>query len=70
MAHPFTKQFEKALRESTPMDNKLSDAAEALLEKGYDRDEVKGVLESLRAGRIDDGETLIIDEALIAFDED
>lgn len=67
MAHPFAKMLEKALKESTPLDNRVLGKAEELVEKGYSGKEVAQVLRQLRFGRIDDDETEIIDEALEEF---
>lgn len=64
MAHPFTKQFEKALSKSTLEENLVLKEAQKILAKGYREAEVFGVLEKLMSGRIDDAEVEIIADAL------
>lgn len=65
MAHPFTRQLEKALAESTEFDNLVLEEAEKLIKKGYSASEIHGVLVVLGKGRIDDTETAIVDEAIV-----
>lgn len=64
MAHPFTRQFEKALHESSEFENLVLVEAEKLIKKGYRATEIHGVLVALGKGRIDDTETAIVDEAI------
>jgi hypothetical protein len=62
MAHPFQKIFLRALAESTPTDNRLLHETEKLLEKGYSRHEVCGVLTRLEASLLDDTERSLCTE--------
>ncbi len=64
MAHPFTRQFEKALGASTEFENLVLAEAEKLIKKGYRAEEIHGVLVSLGKGRIDDAETALVEEAM------
>lgn len=70
MAHPFESLFEKALARSTPEDNGVLNTAERLLEKGYARAEVVGVLKKMHQGRIDEREASFIHEAVETLEED
>ncbi|HEX4799532.1 MAG TPA: hypothetical protein VFV22_03340 [Candidatus Paceibacterota bacterium] len=70
MAHPFVALFEKTLRKSTPEDNQLLKKAQEIVDKGYHRDEVGRVLDSMRSGRLDDDEIRIIDLALCVIREE
>lgn len=63
MTHPFTKQFERALKKSTVDENGVLTEARKLLEKGYRIEEIDSVLKELSFGRIDDRECYIIEEA-------
>lgn len=64
MAHPFTKFLEAAVAKSTAHENMVLMEAQKLIEKGYRNEEICGVLQKMAKGRIDDGETEIIQEAL------
>jgi len=67
MAHPFSKMFDAALRKSTLEDNVVLEVAEKLKAKGYRPEEIYTVLEKLRVGLIDDGESEIVSEAAEEF---
>jgi len=70
MAHPFSKMFEKALKKSSSEENFVLHEAEKLRAKGYSVGEIMKVLEGCRAGRIDDTETEIVEEAIEEFARD
>jgi hypothetical protein len=67
MAHPFSKMFEKALKKSSSEENFVLHEAKKLRAKGYRVEEIMAVLEGCKAGRIDDAETEIVEEALEEF---
>lgn len=64
MYHSFTKMLENALKKSTEMDSQVLPEARKILVKGYREEEVVGLLQRMRTGRIDDGEVALIDEAI------
>lgn len=64
MARSFTRMLENALKKSTDTDNQVLLEAQRILAKGYREEEVLGLLRSMRTGRIDDDEIIIIDEAI------
>lgn len=70
MTHPFTKQFERALKKSTVDENGVLTEARKLLEKGYRIEEIRSVLKELNFGRIDDSECAVIQEAVEKLEED
>ena len=70
MAHPFTKQFEKALSKSTLADNLVLAEAEKIRAKGYSEAEIVRVLNALGSGRIDDAETEIVADAIESFTDE
>jgi predicted Zn-ribbon and HTH transcriptional regulator len=63
MSHPFEKLFEKTLKKSTNDDNLVLKEATKLLEKGYKRNEVCGVLSKLEKSLIDENLETIVREA-------
>jgi hypothetical protein len=67
MAHPFTKMFDTALRNSTDLDNRVLDEAEKLLKKGYQASEIYTVLVKLQKSLIDKTEAVIVAEAVEEF---
>lgn len=64
MAHPFISLFEKELRKSTLEHNHLLTRVDEICNRGYRKEEVVGVLETMCRGRLDDGEVGIIEEVL------
>lgn len=67
MAHPFTKMFDTALRNSTELDNRVLLEAEKLLKKGYAPSEIYTVLVKLQKSLIDKVEAAIVAEAVEEF---
>lgn len=67
MAHPFTKMFDTALRNSTELDNRVLFEAEKLLKKGYAPLEIYTVLVKLQKSLIDKVEAAIVAEAVEEF---
>ena len=67
MAHPFTKMFDTALRNSTELDNRVLLEAEKLLKKGYAPLEIYTVLVKLQKSLIDKTEAAIVAEAVEEF---
>ena len=63
MAHPFEKILLDALKRSTKFDNLVLEAAEDLIEKGYQREEISKVLKDLVMGLIDEEERAVVAEA-------
>lgn len=70
MAHPFMRIFERALRKSSPEENEVAKEAAKLIEKGYARTEVMDVLTRLKGSLLDDGEEMIVAEALETLGEE
>lgn len=70
MAHPFTKQFERALKKSTVDENGVLTEALKLIGKGYRIEEIQFVLKELLFGRIDDSEGAVIQQAIEQLEED
>lgn len=67
MAHPFLKFLDKALEESTELDNLVLVEAEKLLKKGYQAKEIYDVLVKLEKSLIDASEAAIVEEAVEEF---
>lgn len=67
MAHPFLKFFDKALDESTELDNRVLEEAEKLLKKGYQAKEIYEVLVKLQKSLVDINEAAIVEEAVEEF---
>ena len=67
MSHPFSKMFEKALKESTPEENLVFDEAEMLRKRGYSPLEIYEVLEKLHRELVSDADARIVGEALEEF---
>lgn len=67
MAHPFSKFFDKALENSTDLDNQVLEEAEKLLKKGYQAKEIYEVLVKLQKSLVDINEAAIVEEAVEEF---
>ncbi len=67
MAHPFLKIFDKALDESTDLDNQVLEEAKKLLKKGYQAKEIYEVLVKLEKSLIDSDEAAVVEEAVEDF---
>jgi len=70
MAHPFTKMLEKALAQSSEMDNRVLREAQKIQAKGYRDEELIEVLRAMKFGRIDPTEEAIIAEAIEEFSDE
>lgn len=70
MAHPFEALFEKALKKSIPEENMVFREASKLIEKGYRKEEVCGVLVKLEKSLIDSREAAVVHEAIEELCED
>jgi len=63
MAHPFTRMFDQALKQSSVDDNQVLVEAEKIIKKGYSATEVFTVLTKLQKSLIDATEAEIVGEA-------
>lgn len=70
MAHPFLKLFDSALTKSTVSDNLVTKKAQELIDQGYPKTEVCGVLEKLAQSLIDAQSEGIVREAHEALCEE
>ncbi len=69
MAHPWQKLFNKALRKSTPDENRVLEEAQALRAKNYSPQEIYDVLAHLRDALIQDKDRNILVEACDEFEK-
>lgn len=67
MNHPWERMFGKALKNSTPDENLVLSEAEDLRAKGYNVEEIHGVLVHLRDALIQDKDLAILSEATEEF---
>lgn len=69
MTHPFAHIFEKALKNSHGDENLVLGEAEKLLEKGYNANEIYGVLTKLQKAYIDAADVAVLNEAVEEFSQ-